>query len=91
MKPAEAEEDEDQLTARRESQNVEQTSGNAEGERDQSRSLNVLIYPLFKVFKGLTCFSRSRNTFSASAEQETMKTCFWLGATRRTIHQISAL
>lgn len=46
------EEDEDQLTARRESQNVEQTSGNAEGERDQSRSLNVLIYPLFKVFKG---------------------------------------
>lgn len=51
MKPAEDEEDEDQLTARRESQNVEQTSGNAEGERDQSRSLNVLIYPLFKVFK----------------------------------------
>lgn len=52
MKPAEAEEDEDQLTARRESQNVEQTSGDAEGERDQSRSLNVLIYPLFEVFKG---------------------------------------
>lgn len=51
-KPAEAEEDEDQLTARRESQNIEQMSGNAEGERDQSRPLDVLIYPLFKVFRG---------------------------------------